>query len=117
MPACRPSKQALTGPEYHRRQLEFDLVSEARLDRLAGARCSPRDRDVAITSGRFGPSVGGLDSVGDEVKGGSAVHLDWVVAVVSERKPGNGTAGCHPTILSIPILTIHRVSDQTCCGP
>ena len=79
-----PVEQALTRTEYHRADLEIDLIDQSCCDRLPCARGSSCDRDVAPTRSRLSLGVGGLDPVGDEVKGGPALHLDRVVWVVSQ---------------------------------
>jgi hypothetical protein len=47
-------EQAFTSPEDHRRHLQVDLVDDAGLDRLPGARGAPGDRDVLPAGGRLG---------------------------------------------------------------
>src|SRR4051812_29975403 len=79
-----PLEKTLTRTEYHRADLKIDFIHQPCRYRLPRARGSSRDRDVAPTRSLFGLRVGGLDAVGDEVKGGAALHFDRVVRVVSQ---------------------------------
>lgn len=79
-----PVEQALTRTEYHRADLKIDLIDQTGCDRLSCARGSSCDGDGASTGRRLGLGVGGVDPVGDEVKGGSAPHLDRLVWVMRQ---------------------------------
>src|SRR4051794_24298879 len=83
--ACIKSvEQALTRTDDHRAHLEIDLVDEARLDRLTGAGCSTCNGDVPVAGRLLRTCVGRLDALGDEVEGGTALHLDRIVRMVGE---------------------------------
>ena len=59
----------LAGPEQNGDDVEPELVDDARQQRLADGRGAARDVDGVCAGSLAGLGVGGVEAVGDEVKG------------------------------------------------
>src|SRR5579859_2995218 len=89
----------LSGPEQNRRDVEPELVDDARQQRLADGRGAARYVDAVCTGGLAGLGVGGVEAIGDKVKRRPALHLDRSVRVMGQDEHGRvvGRLGSPPT--------------------
>src|SRR3954462_4598780 len=80
----------LAGAKQDRRDVERELVDDPGKEGLAHSGGTTRDVYAALAGRLKRLCVSGVEAAGHEVEDRPAFHLDWLVSVMGEHKPGRG---------------------------
>src|SRR5437879_3574962 len=85
-PQVHPSEERLTTAEQDRRDRDVHFVDEPRLEILTHRGRPAADLDIALARGPPGATERFLNSAGDEMKDGPALHRDRLARVVRQHE-------------------------------